>query len=187
MDRRDGYHPDHPITCRQVKLLRLAVGILLTVDRPLADLFGSDPNPPTNRSSAVARTEPGCSMSFLRRAFKPHQLTLGRAEETPRRRTKTKASLQLPLGLMCWGQFGGPPAFLSESSVSDGSLLRPILQIRPLLQTCQVRAPPGSQAVSVRKQKACQYAWTHLGGPVLPWAHASPIPPSPDISQLGHG
>jgi hypothetical protein len=52
MDRRDGYHPDHPITCRQVKLLRLAVGILLTVDRPLAALFGSDPNPPTREEYA---------------------------------------------------------------------------------------------------------------------------------------
>ena len=52
MDRRDGYHPDHPITGRQVKLLRLAVDALPRGDLALAALFGSDPNPPTREEYA---------------------------------------------------------------------------------------------------------------------------------------
>jgi hypothetical protein len=52
MHRRDGYHPDHPITCRQVKLLRLAVDALPRDDLALAALFGSDPHPPSREEYA---------------------------------------------------------------------------------------------------------------------------------------
>jgi hypothetical protein len=41
MDRRDGYHSDHPIICRQVTLLRLAVDALPRGDFALAALSKS--------------------------------------------------------------------------------------------------------------------------------------------------
>jgi hypothetical protein len=52
MYRRDGYHPDHPITGRQVTLLRLAVDALPRGELALAALFGSHPNPPTREEYA---------------------------------------------------------------------------------------------------------------------------------------
>ena len=51
-NRNDGYHPDHPVTCRQVTLMRLAVGAALQGDIALAALAGPGTRPPAREEYA---------------------------------------------------------------------------------------------------------------------------------------